>query len=113
MTRLAPFATLLCLSVSAVANASPPYDKERYEAEFDLRTGDDEDQIHLKSCLKAWGTHPFGEEERYTARFFESNVRVMGIGQEMRDRRVGLMKRLFEELGVSPKRLRFEYIGVP
>jgi len=85
MTRLAPFATLLCLSVSAVANASPPYDKERYEAEFDLRTGDDEDQIHLKSCLKAWGTHPFGEEERYTARFFESNVRVMGIGQEMRD----------------------------
>ncbi|MBW1879245.1 MAG: hydrogenase iron-sulfur subunit, partial [Deltaproteobacteria bacterium] len=34
-------------------------------------------------------------------------------GNYLSDRRVGLMKRLFEELGVSPKRLRFEYIGVP
>jgi heterodisulfide reductase subunit A len=34
-------------------------------------------------------------------------------GNYLSDRRVGLMKRLFEELGLSPKRLRFEYIGVP
>ncbi|MBW2255653.1 MAG: hypothetical protein JRI25_13775 [Deltaproteobacteria bacterium] len=88
MKRLPHLAALLGLGLTTVATADPPYDKERYEAAFDLRTGDDEDQIHLKSCLKAWGTHPFGEEERYTARFFESNVRVMGIGQEMRDEAV-------------------------
>jgi heterodisulfide reductase subunit A len=34
-------------------------------------------------------------------------------GNYLTDRRVALMRTLFEQLGVSPKRLRFENIGVP
>jgi len=79
---------LLLLALGPAASAADSYDQARYAEAFDLRTGDDDDQAHLKSCLKAWGTHPFGEQERYTARFFEANVRVMGIGQEMRDEAV-------------------------
>ena len=34
-------------------------------------------------------------------------------GNYLSDRRTALMRNLFSELGFSPKRLRFEYIGVP
>ena len=34
-------------------------------------------------------------------------------GNYLTERRVALMRTLFEQLGLSPKRLRFENIGVP
>ena len=34
-------------------------------------------------------------------------------GNYLSERRITLMRKLFEQLGFSPKRLRFENIGVP
>lgn len=77
--------TALLLGLLPTAALAGGMDKAAYDKAFPPVQVDESEQTSLDRCLAAWGEHPFAENGPYTVRVISSNVRVMGVGNEVTD----------------------------
>lgn len=89
MTKSAfPVFLVAALSVPSASFAegdSGGVSREQYEKKHVLHQGDTGDDKAIERCLSAWHNHPFKDKSDKRYRVMETTVKVMGIGNDVRD----------------------------